>query len=112
MNNKMIAVEITRQFHAGEGIDIGNDRIEFRIGNLILRCKNRLTDVYQVAEKYRLGMPRRSVNLSGQPSTRSVCSAATALQFWNDGERENFDNYLALFPQEKWPQKIKELING
>jgi hypothetical protein len=113
MNNKQIAQEIRRKFQDDECRLIDGNRLEFNIDGLTLRCRNWVDDVNKMADKYHKGLP---INLlyraPGPRSTARVCSVMTFLSFWDDGEIENAKCYLDQFPQDKWPNKVNDILRG
>ena len=124
MNNKQIAKEILRQYNDPDQIQYTADysRREFYIEGLTIRCGLTYGEMYACAEKFRKGLPyngttpiehrgRKFTWPPKAPSTARVCSITTFLSFWDDGEEENAREYLRLFPRDKWPAKVLEILS-
>lgn len=80
------------------------ERVEFSIDGLTLRCLDTNEAVFTLAAKYIKGLPYGGGTFS-KPGQRSIkrpkFSKATYWAFSDYGERENAEEYLALYPLEK-----------
>ena len=123
LTNKQIAKQLMEDYFADKYFyNSYDDTAEFVIDGLKIRCKANYGPVSQVAEKFRKGLPyngttpmehrgRKFAWPPKAPSTARVCSITTFLSFWDDDEEENAREYLRLFPRDKWPAKVLEILS-
>ncbi len=123
LTNKQIAKQLMEDYWAGKyTLDVERHQKVYVIDGLTIRCGLTYGEVYACAEKFRKGLPyngttpmehrgRKFAWPPKAPSTARVCSITTFLSFWDDGEEENAREYLRLFPRDKWPAKVLEILS-
>jgi len=98
-----IAREIARQYNSLEYTISADGRAQFTVDGLTVRCHNSPDAVSDVVAKYKKGLQYGGKTQAWPPRPRSTARRFTKTlyqEWYEDGDLESAESYLALYPGE------------